>query len=98
MPLLQKWQKKIVEQMDGEPAVATATPPIDNKKEMMDVKKLANLKMLQQKKQQIDRQKLQLQRTDKLPLEASYQPEGDVIDERRRSEKGTPKKEILHLN
>jgi hypothetical protein len=87
-----KIAKKVAEQMNNEPPIATATPPIDNKKEMMDVKKLANLKMLQQKKQQIDRQKLQLQRTDKLPLEASYQPEGDVIDERRRSEKGTPRK------
>jgi hypothetical protein len=28
--------EKIVEQMDGEPTVATATPPIDNKKEMME--------------------------------------------------------------
>jgi hypothetical protein len=87
-----KIAKKVAEQMNNEPPIATATPPIDNKKEMMDAKKLANLKMLQQKKQQIDRQKLQLQRTDKLPLEASYQPEGDVIDERRRSEKGTPRK------
>jgi hypothetical protein len=87
-----KIAKKVAEQMNNEPPIATATPPIDNKKEMMDAKKLANLKMLQQKKQQIDRQKLQLQRTDKLPLEASYQPKGDVIDERRRSEKGTPRK------
>ena len=86
-----KIAKKVVEQMNNEPPIATATPPIDNKKEMMDAKKLANLKMLQQKKQQIDRQKLQLQRTDKLPLEASYQPEGEQIDERRRSEKGTPR-------
>lgn len=87
-----KMAKKIAEQMNDEPPIVTATPPIDNKKEMIDAKKLANLKMLQQKKQQIDRQKLQLQRTDKLPLEASYQPEGDVIDERRREEKGTPRK------
>ena len=84
-----KIAKKVAEQMNNEPPIAT--PPIDNKKEMMDAKKLANLKMLQQKKQQIDRQKLQLQRTDKLPLEASYQPEGEQIDERRRSEKGTPR-------
>ena len=83
--------KKIAEQMNNEPSVATTTSAVDNKKEMMDDKKLANLKMLQQKKQQIDRQKLQLQRTDKLPLEASYQPEGEQIDERRRSEKGTPR-------
>ena len=84
-----KIAKKVAEQMNNEPPIST--PPIDNKKEMMDAKKLANLKMLQQKKQQIDRQKLQLQRTDKLPLEASYQPEGEQIDERRRSEKGTPR-------
>ena len=76
-----KIAKKVAEQMNNEPPIATATPPIDNKKEMMDAKKLANLKMLQQKKQQIDRQKLQLQRTDKLPLEASYQPEGEVLED-----------------
>jgi hypothetical protein len=76
-----KMAKKIAEQMNDEPPIATATPPIDNKKEMMDVKKLANLKMLQQKKQQIDRQKLQMQRSGKLPLEASYQPEGEVLED-----------------
>jgi hypothetical protein len=74
-----KMAKKIAEQMDDEPAVST--PAVDNKKEMMDVKKLANLKMLQQKKQQIDRQKLQMQRSGKLPLEASYQPEGEVLED-----------------
>jgi hypothetical protein len=76
-----KIAKKVAEQMNNEPPIATATPPIDNKKEMMDVKKLANLKMLQQKKQQIDRQKLQMQRSGKLPLEASYQPEGEVLED-----------------
>jgi hypothetical protein len=80
-----KMAKKIAEQMNNEPSVATATSAVDNKKEMMDDKKLANLKMLQQKKQQIDRQKLQLQRTDKLPLEASYQPEGELVDENSTS-------------
>jgi len=58
---------------------------------MMDKQKLANLKMLQQKKQQLDRQKLQMQKSDKLPLEASYKPEGEIIDERRREDKGTPR-------
>ena len=82
-----KMAKKIAEQMTDEPAVST--PAVDNKKEMIDVKKLANLKMLQQKKQQIDRQKLQMQRTGKLPLEASYQPEGNVIDELNRVERET---------
>jgi hypothetical protein len=85
-----KMAKKIAEQMTDEPAVST--PAVDNKKEMIDVKKLANLKMLQQKKQQIDRQKLQMQRTGKLPLEASYQPEGEVIDELTRYAEKTGKK------
>jgi hypothetical protein len=83
--------KKIAEQMDDEPAIATAAPAIDKKKEMMDKQKLGNLKMLQQKKQQIDRQKIQMQRSGKLPLEASYQPEGEILDERRKEDKGTPR-------
>ena len=82
-----KIAKKIVEQMNNEPPIATATPPIDNKKEIFDKQKLANLKMLQQKKQILDRQKLQMQRTNKLPLEASYQPEGDMVDETSTSVK-----------
>jgi hypothetical protein len=86
-----KMAEKIVEQMDDEPTVATATPDISKKKNMLDKQKFSNLKMLQQKKQQIDRQKIQMQRSGKLPLEASYQPEGEQIDERRRSEKGTPR-------
>jgi len=79
-----KMAKKIVEKMDDEPAIATtdtAAPAIDKKKEMMDKQKLANLKILQQKKQQIDRQKFQMQRSNKLPLEASYQPEGEVLED-----------------
>ena len=82
-----KIAKKVVEQMNNEPPIATTTPPIDNKKEIFDKQKLANLKMLQQKKQILDRQKLQMQRTNKLPLEASYQPEGDMVDETSTSVK-----------
>ena len=82
-----KIAKKVVEQMNNEPPIVTATPPIDNKKEIFDKQKLANLKMLQQKKQILDRQKLQMQRTNKLPLEASYQPEGDMVDETSTSVK-----------
>jgi hypothetical protein len=74
-----KMAEKIVEQMDDEPTVATATPDISKKKDMLDKQKFSNLKMLQQKKQQIDRQKIQMQRSGKLPLEASYQPEGDRL-------------------
>ena len=82
-----KIAKKVVEQMNNEPPIATTTPPIDNKKEIFDKQKLANLKMLQQKKQILDRQKLQMQRTNKLPLEASYQPEGELVDKTTTSSK-----------
>ena len=43
--------------------------------------------MIQQKKQQIDRQKLQMQKSGKLPLEASYQPKGSQIFEKKSQEK-----------
>lgn len=89
-----KMAEKIVEQMDDEPTVATASPAdpaISKKKDMLDKQKFSNLKMLQQKKQQIDRQKIQMQRSGKLPLEASYQPEGEQIDELNRYEKETGK-------
>jgi hypothetical protein len=89
-----KMAEKIVEQMDDEPTVATASPAdpaIAKKKDMLDKQKFSNLKMLQQKKQQIDRQKIQMQRSGKLPLEASYQPEGEQIDELNRYEKETGK-------
>jgi len=84
---------KLGEQMTDAPMDSAAPDPaLDKKKEMMDKQKLANLKMLQQKTQQIQQKKLQLQRTGKLPLEtASYEPEGEVIDERRREDKGTPR-------
>jgi len=82
--------RRLGEQMTDTPMDSAAPDPaLDKKKEMMDKQKFANLKMLQQKKQQLDRQKLQMQKSDKLPLEASYKPEGEVIDERRREDKGT---------
>jgi len=83
--------RKLGEQMEDEKPEAPASG-IGKKKDMMDKQKLANLKMLQQKKQQLDRQRLQMQKSGKLPLEtASYQPEGEVIDERRREDKGSPR-------
>jgi len=84
--------RRLGEQMAGAPMDSAAPDPaMARKQEMVDKQKLANLKMLQQKKQQLDRQKLQMQKADKLPLEASYKPEGKVIDERRREDKGTPR-------
>ena len=58
--------RRLGEQMD----TATPDPSLDKKQQMLDKTKLANLKMLQQKKQQLDRQKLQMQKSGKLPLEA----------------------------
>jgi hypothetical protein len=58
--------RRLGEQMD----TATPDPSLEKKQQMLDKTKLANLKMLQQKKQQLDRQKLQMQKSGKLPLEA----------------------------
>jgi hypothetical protein len=83
-----KMAKKMAEEI-----APTTTPdsPLEKKGDMLDKTKLANLKMLQQKQQMLQRQKLQMQKTGKLPLEASYEPDGEMIDERRRVEKGTPR-------
>jgi len=61
--------RKLGEQTVGEPML-NSDSSTDKKKEMLDKTKFANLKMLQQKKQQLDRQKLQMQKSGKLPLEA----------------------------
>ena len=45
--------------------------------------------MMQQKQQQLQKQKLNLQKQGKLPLETES---FEVIDERRKAEKGTPRK------
>ena len=72
------------EQMLPEPEPTTTTKPIDS---ILNKSKIANLKMFQQKKQQIDRQKLQMQKSGRLPLEASYQPKGSQIFEKKSQEK-----------
>jgi len=58
--------RKLGEQMDN----TTPNPSLDKNKQTLDKTKFANLKMLQQKKQQLERQKLQMQKSGKLPLEA----------------------------
>ncbi|HUU86151.1 MAG TPA: hypothetical protein VMX17_00190 [Candidatus Glassbacteria bacterium] len=69
------------------PAPQAVAEPVDSmmgkKTELLDKSKITNLKMIQQKKQQIDRQKLQMQKSGKLPLEASYQPKGSQIFEKK---------------
>jgi len=79
-------EKKVSEQMLPEPTTEPVNSMVDKKKELLDKSKIANLKMIQQKKQQIDRQKLQMQKSGKLPLEASYQPEGEQISEVERQD------------
>ena len=79
-------EKKVSEQMLPEPTTEPVNSMVDKKTELLDKSKIANLKMIQQKKQQIDRQKLQMQKSGKLPLEASYQPEGGQISEVERQD------------
>lgn len=61
-----------------ETATTTQTSPIDPKQtssiDQKQVQQLANLKRIQD-------QKLTLQRQGKLPMNASYQPEGELVDE-----------------
>lgn len=80
-------EKKVSEQMLPEPTTEPVNSMVNKKTELLDKSKIANLKMIQQKKQQIDRQKLQMQKSGKLPLEASYQPEGEQIYEKKSQEK-----------
>ena len=80
-------EKKVSEQMLPEPTTEPTNSMVNKKTELLDKSKIANLKMIQQKKQQIDRQKLQMQKSGKLPLEASYQPEGCQIFEKKSQEK-----------
>jgi hypothetical protein len=80
-------EKKVSEQMLPEPTTEPVNSMVDKKTELLDKSKISNLKMIQQKKQQIDRQKLQMQKSGKLPLEASYQPEGEQISEKKSQEK-----------
>jgi hypothetical protein len=80
-------EKKVSEQMLPEPTTEPVNSMVDKKTELLDKSKISNLKMIQQKKQQIDRQKLQMQKSGKLPLEASYQPEGEQIYEKKSQEK-----------
>ncbi len=63
-----KMAKKVAEQMDSGISDMSV---IDKKKEMMDKQRLANLKMMQQKKQNLERQALQMKKSGKLPLEAN---------------------------
>ena len=58
----------------------TALPPVDKKKEMLAKQQLANLRTIQQKKQQLERQKLNLQKQSKLPLNSEEFESYDLFD------------------
>jgi hypothetical protein len=60
--------KKVDEQLDlGN--ISPPDPALEKKREMLDKQKIANMKMLQQKQQTLQRQRLQMQKSGKLPLD-----------------------------
>ena len=63
-----KIAKKMAEQVM--PA-QTLEPATDGKKEMLDKQKLANMKMMQQKQQVLQKKELEMKKSGKLPLEAN---------------------------
>jgi hypothetical protein len=84
-----KMAKKMVEQaMEIQPKTQEPKEkPLDTAAERQ---KFANLRMMQQKQQQLQKQRLNLQKQGKLPLENEfYEPEGEMIDELNRAEKKT---------
>jgi hypothetical protein len=89
-----KMAKKVAEQaMELQPKTQQPKEkPLDT---ALERQKYSNLKIMQQKQQQLQKQRLNLQKQGKLPLEMdSYNPEGEMIDERRKEDKvaGTPRK------
>ena len=84
-----KMAKKMVEQaMEIQPKTQEPKEkPLDT---AVERQKFANLRMMQQKQQQLQKQRLNLQKQGKLPLENEfYEPEGEMIDELNRAEKKT---------
>ena len=83
-----KMAKKMTEQaMELQPkSQEPKEKPLDT---ALERQKYTNLKMMQQKQQQLQKQKLNLQKQGKLPLETES---FEVIDERRKEEKGISRK------
>jgi hypothetical protein len=61
--------RRLGEQMIDKPVASTPDPALEKKREMLDKQKIANMKMLQQKQQTLQRQRLQMQKSGKLPLD-----------------------------
>ncbi len=62
---------KLGEQMVDEPVASAPDPAIDKNKQNLDKQKISNIKMLQQKQQMLQRQRLQMQKSGKLPLDVN---------------------------
>jgi hypothetical protein len=74
----------------GEAIVDQPTPADDKVRDTQNdaIKKqqMQNMKAIQRKREQLERQKLKLQQQDKLPMHSdSYEPEGELIGEGRKS-------------
>jgi hypothetical protein len=61
--------RRLGEQMIDKPVASTPDPALEKEREMLDKQKIANMKMLQQKQQTLQRQRLQMQKSGKLPLD-----------------------------
>jgi hypothetical protein len=46
---------------------------------------------LLRKQQALERQRMMLQKAGRLPVNSGYEPDGEIIDERRKEDKGTPR-------
>jgi predicted RecB family endonuclease len=73
----------------GEAIVDQPTPADDKVREKQNaaIKKqqMQNMKTIQRKREQLERQKLKLQQQDKLPMHSdSYEPEGKLVDEGKK--------------
>jgi hypothetical protein len=75
----------------GEAIVDQPTPADDKVREKQNaaIKKqqMQNMKTIQRKREQLERQKLKLQQQDKLPMHSdSYEPEGKLVDEGKKKD------------
>jgi hypothetical protein len=75
----------------GEAIVDQPTPADDKVRDTQNaaIKKqqMQNMKAIQRKREQLERQKLKLQQQDKLPMHSdSYEPEGKLVDEGKKKD------------
>jgi hypothetical protein len=77
--------KKLGEAIVDQPTLADDKVR-DTQNDAIKKQQMQNMKAIQKKKEQLERQKLRLQQQDKLPMHSnSYEPEGELIGEGRKS-------------